>query len=367
MDAMTRSKGSSTLSGGSGFTRDGRQHSGSQTGNAAELLLLVFTVGGITLFVLSLFLSVPWQEDLCRSIGLSLFPAGVVSYMLARYATKVLDDTLVQHVTAMLRDRLQEGLADMETNVSAGVDAIAQHVAGALAPIPSRLDQLDSAIERRMKGFEQDMDRSMDAMSPLYVAVKEYGLENIYLTRLEALADFGRYLDAELERAGAGGTVWIVSSSIKGFLTAANAAFDGRGMMERIASCGCDLRILMTHPDVADARAKQEHRAEGEIPQEVNMNLALLKRLGVRRECIRFYKGTPTVFAIATKDKMLLNPYPYEAEAYRCFSMIVARTASRTTDIYQQYLRHHFEEPWSRKKMTEDVSEERWAKLEDDF
>lgn len=333
---------------------------------SSELLLIMFTVLGLGLLGLSFAVRVPWQQDLARSLGLSLFPAGVVSYMLARYATDMVDAMLVRHVTSTVHDRLHEGLRDIQANAAAGVEAISQQLATALAPIPSRLDQLDSAIERRMKGFELDMDRSMDAMSPLYQTVKDYGLENIYLTRLEALVDFGHYLDAELERAGEGGRVWIVSSFIKGLLTAANAQFDGRAMMERIAHCGCDLRVLMTHPDVADARAKQERRAEGEIRKEVEMNLALLKRLGLQRSSVRFYRGTPTVFAIATQDKMLINPYPYEAEAYRCFSMIVARTASRTADIYQQYLMHHFEAPWSRKKMTEEVSQEWWDSLEDE-
>ena len=120
--------------------------------------------------------------------------------------------------------------------------------------------------------------------------------------------------------------------------------------MERIARCRqyCDLRIMMTDPGVADLRAKQERRDSGEIPQKVQMNLAYLKRIGVGRESVRFYPGTPTVFAIATTDRMLLNPYPYQTEAFRCFSVIVQKTLNPTADIFHQYSRYHFEEPWER-------------------
>ena len=71
---------------------------------------------------------------------------------------------------------------------------------------------------------------------------------------------------------------------------------------------------MMTDPEMADYRAQQEGRASGEIPNEIDMNIARLKRIGIERKTIRFYRGTPTVFAIATTDRMLLNPYPYETE-----------------------------------------------------
>jgi hypothetical protein len=82
-------------------------------------------------------------------------------------------------------------------------------------------------------------------------------------------------------------------------------------------------------------RAQQECRAAGEIPKEVEMNLAFLKRMGVQRESVRFYAAPPTVFAIATTDRMIINPYPLQAEAFRCFTMIVNRTLHRDGDIFR--------------------------------
>jgi hypothetical protein len=64
-------------------------------------------------------------------------------------------------------------------------------------------------------------------------------------------------------------------------------------------------------------------------------------------------EATPTVFAIATRDQMLLNPYPYGQEAYRSFTLTVRRSQikrgdhpSIERDIYEQYKRRHFDWPW---------------------
>ena len=142
---------------------------------------------------------------------------------------------------------------------------------------------------------------------------------------------------------------------------AATKLFDGRRMLERIVQSNCELRILMTNPEVADLRTKQEERAEGEIPTNIRMNLAYLKRVGVKRESVRYYYGTPTVFAVATTDRMLLNPYPYQIEAFRCFSLTIHKTLNPHEDIFHQYIRHHFQEPW---ECAMEISLDEWGMLE---
>jgi len=50
----------------------------------------------------------------------------------------------------------------------------------------------------------------------------------------------------------------------------------------------------------------------------------------------------------------LINPYPYEEEAYRSFCISVTKveprgsTAEAESTIYDQYMRAHFEKPWER-------------------
>lgn len=177
----------------------------------------------------------------------------------------------------------------------------------------------------------------------------DLGLESIHPTRGAALETFVQYLEAEIERGQKGepARIWIVSSSLRGFIVQSGAHFNGRAMLGRIAKSSCDFRVLMTHPQMADHRAKQEDRDAGDIPDEIAKCTAMLKNTGIKEEQIKFYPGTPTVFAIAAGERMLLNPYPYETEAQGCFSLIVQKTRN-PKDIYHQYLEYHFERPWRR-------------------
>jgi hypothetical protein len=279
-------------------------------------------------------------QSILRGLGLSLAPAGIVTLLLARYSYSLTEKLLSETVKTTIERRIQEDMQMLNSTVEKGMEEIAQVV----------------------RTESDKIEHNMDALSPLFAAAANLGLENVHLTRGIALTQFAWFLDAEILKAekGESAYVWIVSSSIKGFLEATSQHFDGSRMMERIAGSKANLRIMMTDPAVADLRAKQERRADGEIPKEVEMNLAYLKRIGVKRECVRYYSGTPTVFAIATSDRMLLNPYPYQTEAFRCFSVIIHKTLNPDGDIYHQYLRYHFLEPWER---TTEISADAWNKL----
>ena len=294
-----------------------------------ELLVWSFISGGALLILISLFPIPAEAQTIVRSFGLSLVPAGVVTLILSRYASSITEMLLREAVSTTIRDRLEQDMKTIDSTVKSGLQA----------------------IEKTVSEGIREVERNMEGLSPLFAAATKLGVEDVLLTRGIALTKFAWFLDAEAQKAERGepARVWIVSSSLKGFLEATSEYFDGRRTMERIARCKCcDLRIMMTDPQVADLRAKQERRDSGEIPQEVQMNLAYLKRIGVARDSVRFYPGTPTVFAVATTDRMLLNPYPYQTEAFRCFSVIVHKTLNPTADIFHQYLRYHFEEPWER-------------------
>jgi hypothetical protein len=306
-----------------------------------ELLIWAFIVIGLLLVVVSLIPSFPTEfQTVLRSLGLSLAPAGVVTIILSRYASSITEALLRETVEATIRERLQEDMKQLSLTVGDGMEKVATTMNDGVAEI------------------ERDMQR----LSPLFFAAGKLGLENVHLNRNLALDQFAWFLDAEIQKAqrNESARVWIVSSSIKGFLEATSEHFDGRKMMAQLAYANCNIRIMMTDPKIADLRAKQERRKDGEIPMEVQMNLAYLKRIGVRRESVRYYSGTPTVFAVATTDRMLLNPYPYQREAFRCFSMIVQQTNNPEADIFTQYLHYHFEEPWQR---TMEIPSDEWEKL----
>jgi hypothetical protein len=188
----------------------------------------------------------------------------------------------------------------------------------------------------------------------------QLGVEGLYATRAEALQSFAEPLEREIKK-GQLGRVWIVGSSMKGFVQVAIGQFDGGTVIDRVVHAGCDLRLVCTHPTSADVRAEQEGRQFGAIYQEIRLNLAHLKRNGVRRENVRYYKGAPTVFAICTSDRMLLNPYPYGSEAFRNFTMIVHKMPNPDTGIFHQYLQKHFEQPW---RVAEEINPIEWMELD---
>lgn len=293
---------------------------------ALELFLLFLVVVGALLIAGSIFVPDGEAREIFLGLGLGIFPVGVVTLLVSRFADAITRVLLTRTVREAIHDRLEK---DMQT--------------------------IDSTVKLGLKKIDDDMKE----LSPLFLSSSKFGLESVHLTRSEALNHFAQFVEAEV-KLGEKGRVWIVGSSMKGLLGVATERFDGRNTVEAIVASACDLRIMVTALNMADSRATQEDRAEGDIPREIEMNLGDLKRVGVEHGCVKFYKGTPTVFAIATNDRMLLNPYPYETEAYHCFAIVARRTRDGGSDIFQQYLRYHFEEPWAR---AEFVSSELWGRV----
>ncbi len=140
----------------------------------------------------------------------------------------------------------------------------------------------------------------------------------------------------------------VVGSSLKGL-----KAFVPK--LEQIlrarSELGLENRFLLTHPCFSIFRERQENRMNGEIIAEIDEMAEFLHQCGVNEECIRFYLGTPTNFLIITSDLMLINPYPYQIEAYHCFCLEVERKKiinikdrikknfpeSSSTDLHKQY------------------------------
>lgn len=226
----------------------------------------------------------------------------------------------------------------------------------------------DDRLRRIFERWWPDLDSVLNNLPSLpeqenqYLSDTHKGLERVFLSRGAALDAFTDSFEAELKKSSCGepARIWIVSSSLRGFIVATSDHFDGHKIIERVANSTCDFRILMTDPQVADFRAQQERRPKGDIQTEIKAGIALLKNRGIKRDSVKYYSGTPTVFAIATSDRMLLNPYPYESESQRCFSLIVHKTQN-SDDIYRQYIEYHFERPWRHAK---EVPGEDWNRGE---
>jgi len=226
---------------------------------------------------------------------------------------------------------------------------------------------------------QQAVQDTQEDLRPLGGNWRALGLTNVYLTRSDALDDFGEHIRNELRcaeearlaakdrtrRDGRDGIeggqagkprLWIAASSMKGLLESASMQFDGLGIFAWAAALAAqgklDLRIIMTHPEMARSRAGQEDRGPNAIPEEIEDAVNHLKREKVPPEYVKMVVATPTVFAIATRDQMLLNPYPYSQEAYRSFTLTVRRSHTKRDiksidrDIFEQYERRHFDRPW---------------------
>lgn len=309
--------------------RIGRQH--------LYLLAASFALLGVVLVVVLARIGENWK-GLAQGLGVSFIAFGVTAIIFTAFTNALFEDWVVDRIDHHV-DSYREALHTATQDI--------------LESTREQLGQVTSQFNNFV---------------PLFSSCRALGLENVYLTRSDALRDFSEYIKSELAKAelakdadGADdtdhGRLWFVSSSMKGFIEAAAAEFDGRMLLEQAAKLAdsnrLDLKILMTHPEHGNDRAAQEGRGEGDIPNEIYANLAILKVMGFRREAVRFVRRTPTVFAIATTEVMLLNPYPYGTEAFRSFCMTVRKTPSidanraRSRNIYEQYEHFHFEAPWA--------------------
>jgi len=163
------------------------------------------------------------------------------------------------------------------------------------------------------------------------------GIRNVYANRTDALTGFYPVLAEERN------SITVVCSSFMGVMRVAPQKV---ALLLKAKAKDVEWRILMTHPEFSKWREQQEDRKPGSIEQEIRESVGTLtKDWGIPGESIRFYKGAPTVFMMFTPDRMLLNPYCYGTEAFKTFTLEVARTRSGE-DIYAQYVLNHFERSW---------------------
>lgn len=189
-----------------------------------------------------------------------------------------------------------------------------------------RADQL---LNEEVKG-EPDTQLLITQTSELVNSAKESGLEIVYSDRNGALQKFSRFIDEEPSE------IKVVGSSLRG-LTLLISNFD-----ELVKKNPTKFHFILTHPDYSKERSLLEGREKDAIREEIIEHIKKLIQLKVSPANIRLFKGSPTIFMISTTNHMLLNPYPYGTEAYRCFSLQVSSSGY----IYSQYYKKHYKEIW---------------------
>lgn len=151
--------------------------------------------------------------------------------------------------------------------------------------------------------------------------------------------------------------IYIVGTSFLGLLRP--EVHGQRELLEaikdRIQAPQCQVRFLLTHPAFAHLRQSLEgvQRREGfHIAQEILETVVLLRELGVPYKDVRFVKGTPTVFGIMTSRLMLLNPYPYQRQAYTSVTFLLdsnhgeSDPARGLNAVFRAYDDAHFRGVW---------------------
>jgi len=185
------------------------------------------------------------------------------------------------------------------------------------------------------------------------------GLRHVYTDRLHSLSDMRHEIDSE------GKEIIIIGSSLKGLIGIGGDPAGDQNLV-RIAFMdalkrGVKVRILMTHPEVAHHRSKQEGRESGEIEREIIENLIYFTR--ERRDNkeaaknleVKLYNGTPTIFTLCTSHTMFFNPYTFYSKAYDtlCFRVV------GPSPVRDNYYNNHYLQAWNDRRLSKILDKRR--------
>lgn len=168
----------------------------------------------------------------------------------------------------------------------------------------------------------------------LFKASQMVGIDTAYENRGVALLErdvTGEDAGSFLHHLKDDSKLIVVGSSLLGLRTYVPRL--GQYIQARKAN-NWETKFLLTHPCFSNSREDQEKRSEGQIRKEIQGTIDFLTDCGLDLDgCLRFYKGTPTCFMIVTSNAMLLNPYPYQTEAYKAFCLEVRRLERSQVDV----------------------------------
>ncbi len=209
-------------------------------------------------------------------------------------------------------------------------------------------------VQTVMNSATLDLQHSIGQINKTSTFLEEankMGLVRVFPDRYSALSSFlehalnyvSRVSQEEIKAHSR--NIVIVGSSLKGIWDNPTFAEKLIAIIDHGRKANCSFNVLLTHPHYSRYREGQESREKDDIAKEILHAIAWLKQHGIGKEDVKFYKGTPTCFLIATTERMLINPYPYQIEAFRCFCLEVVPTESPHS-MYNSYWVNHFKKPW---------------------
>lgn len=206
-----------------------------------------------------------------------------------------------------------------------------------------------------------DMQNKAEAMvsaSRLLQQTADLGLVGIHATRMDAFED---YFFATMEREQKG--IDIVGSTIFGLKGRHLVTRDRLLELLKVKAQQRDftLRILLTHWEYISHRQDQEKTEKNitryVISKELKEAVDLLK-YNKLTNCVRFYRAAPTCFTVICRDQglMLVNPYPYQREAYNSWTVIFREIQQGA--VYNLFSEAHFDQPWNNNDLAIPYSKE---------
>lgn len=225
---------------------------------------------------------------------------------------------------------------------------------GLITDIEKRLSEIQTIIQTFSK--REDIGKMYD----------QFGIESVHRTRLDAIEhSFYKIMDQEQQQ------IDIVGSTIFG-LKGHSYATNER-IVDLLKSKRRDpkftIRLLLTHHEILSLRQAQERNEKRPdrwvISKEAVDAVEVLKRAELL-DSVKFYKGSPTCFTIVChgEGRMLLNPYPYEREAFNSWSLIIRNIPN---SIYNDFLLAHIEKPWTDELLVESYSSEYQSNLDNKY
>jgi hypothetical protein len=222
---------------------------------------------------------------------------------------------------------------------------------GELKPIHDQLRDVQEKL--------QQVPEQLEKLEGRLEAFKQLGFNNCYASRNDALQAFLNYAQAmvkpdEPPEVGTIGerslqtTINIVSSSARGLMgyidrEPSSLQKDWRELITRHPH---HFRLLLTHPAFAHLRQPAEERASGDIELEILKTAIYLHCVsGMTSNELRFYRGSPTVFAIQVRDHILVNPYPYGTMAMDTLCLEFERGKEGT--YIAKFMNMHFNHTWA--------------------
>jgi len=225
-----------------------------------------------------------------------------------------------------------------------------------LKTILERLDQLDSGLSDIARRVQPSENLNNEALSPLIQdqvggllrsyaeeikllrSVRQAGVIGIFKRRDPAIHAFAPAIDEETQE------IMVVGSSLKGLFQKQEYESIAEKILIKARTGSVKVRFLLTHPVVADFRARQENRRPKDIGQEIIRSLETLKEWPQDHCEVKLYLGTPTCFAIKTTRTMLINPYPYVSVSYDSPCLILESSSGGGAESYffDEFKSRHF-------------------------